>query len=93
MRLQDGGLWRACGENEGVELQDVPLVAGPGDQTSCVTLNKLPNLLELQLSPGGVEKLYHEGSVRGRSSGKVNSSFLNCICQSLPDNKYSKKSQ
>lgn len=36
-----------CAENVGVFL-----VAGPGDHTSCVTLNMLPNLLELQLSHG-----------------------------------------
>ena len=54
MRLQDGALWRLerkCGEAEGVELEALFPVAGPGDQTR-VALNKVPNLLEHQLSPG-----------------------------------------
>lgn len=36
-----------CAENVGMFL-----VAGPGDHTSCVTLDTLPDLLELQLSHG-----------------------------------------
>lgn len=34
------------------ELADLSLVARPGDKTSCVTLETLPNLLELPLPRG-----------------------------------------
>ena len=49
-RDEIAGQWlleSGCAENVGVFL-----VAGPGDHTSCVTLNMLHNLLELQLSHG-----------------------------------------
>lgn len=40
------------GGNEGTELEGVSLVASPGDKTSRVTMDKLPNLMELQLPRG-----------------------------------------
>lgn len=40
------------GGNEDTELADLSLVASPGDRTSCATLEKLPDLLELPLPRG-----------------------------------------
>lgn len=50
--VASGGLEGSCGGNEHVEHEDLSLVVDPGDKTSCVTLDKLPSLLECQLPCG-----------------------------------------
>lgn len=45
------------GGNEGTEFEDLSLVASPGDKTSHVALDKLPNLMEFQLTHGQIEKI------------------------------------